>query len=113
MSVKRTFVSTVDVLRKGHLSDELNDKLRELVLAVAQSGKSGSISLTIKIKPASKGGPLEVHDDVKMTLPRPDRSSTYLYNTDDGGLTRNDPAQEELPGIRAVEDAPAPIRNVG
>ena len=109
--IKRSFTDAIEALRYGTLADELDKKLRELVLACDEAGKSGALTLVIKIKP-SKSGPLEVSDDIKMTMPKPDKGSSLMYVTPEGHLQRNDPRQSDLPGLRAVDKETAEIRAV-
>jgi hypothetical protein len=46
---------------------------------------------------------LELVDDVKLSLPEPDKdTSTVVFATPDNDLTRRDPRQPELPGVRGV-----------
>ena len=63
------------------------------------AGKSGSITLTVNVKPASKGSTnvLMVESQVKTKLPEPDRGMTVFYATEDNKLVRSDPRQQSLP----------------
>lgn len=110
--MKRTFALTVDTLRHGELSDELNEKLRELVLKCQDTDKAGSITLTLTLKP-TKSGALEVIDEVKVKEPKADKGATLMFPTVEGHLQRNDPAQGELDGIRSVGGDDAPVRRAG
>ena len=70
----------------------------------AATGKSGSITLTIKVAPASKNATdvLMVESQVKTKLPEPERGMTIFYATEDNRLVRNDPKQQMLP-LRVVD----------
>lgn len=84
-------------MRKGQSHDELSRRLAEVVQAVQETGKAGSISYTVKVKPATKGNGVAVivEDDIKHKLPQGDRTSIF-FATEDGQLSRNDPNQQEL-----------------
>lgn len=106
----KTFAQTLGTLRAGELADELDEKLKDLVLAVdASHEKSGSITVTIKLK-ATKSGAIDITDTVTVKLPAPEKSTTLMFATNDGFLQRNDPAQGELDGIRSVSTDTRPMR---
>lgn len=99
------FQETILHINNGATLGELSEALRNLVAAVRATGKSGSIALTLKVKPASKGTTdvLMVESQVKTRLPEPERGTTIFYATDDNSLVRNDPKQMTLPALRIVE----------
>jgi hypothetical protein len=102
------FQETILQINNGAVVGELSEALREVVAAVRATGKSASITLTLRIAPASKGitDVLTVESQVKTKLPEPDRGITIFYATDDNNLVRNDPNQPMLP-LRVVDiDAP-------
>jgi hypothetical protein len=90
--------------RGGRLSTELAEALNELVEAVTDTGKAGSLSLTVKIKPAGKGDAhaLFVSDDVKVKKPAAERGESLFFADSDSNLTRKDPRQPEIPGLVEV-----------
>lgn len=110
----RTFVQTIEALRFGTLGDELTDKQRELVAACASTGRSGSLTLTLQLKPG-KGGQIEVFDEIKLKLPKEEKGSSLMFATPENNLTREDPRQMTLTGLKTVEQAAASgeLRNVG
>lgn len=83
--------------RNGGLHGELSDALRELVEAVAQHGKAGSLTLTVKVSPTKSFGQFEVVDEVKAKLPEPERGGSLFFADDRGNLSRTNPHQPELP----------------
>lgn len=75
---------------KTHL--ELGQGLKELVAAVRDTGKAGTLTLVISVKPFEGDiDTLQVNDDVKLKLPVHDRKPGIFYPDRDGNLTRNDP----------------------
>lgn len=96
------FVSTLGMLRGGVVLPELDNALTELVGAVKATGKPGSITLTLSVAPAKGGGTnmLFVGDVVAVKPPKIDREQTLVFATDDNTLSRRDPRQPDLPGVR-------------
>lgn len=93
-----------DVLRElnGETYDDLTLQLGEVVKAVIETGKSGSITLTLKIAANGKGA-VTINDDVKIKIPEPPRAQTMFFATTSGSLLRTDPRQHEMP-LREVSD---------
>ena len=109
------FQETIVQINNGAAVQELSDALRKVVAAVRETGKSGAITLTLKVAPASKGNVdvLLVESQVKTKLPEPERGMTIFYATDNNLLVRNDPKQQMLP-LRVVEfdQQPRDLREV-
>lgn len=106
--ITRTFADTVTALRFGTLADELTKQLQELTSKCADSGRSGSLTLTIALKPG-KGGQMEVFDDLKVKLPKEERGSSIMFATPDGNLQREDPRQRSLE-LKSVDKETGEIR---
>ena len=84
--------------RCGTLLTDLSEKLREATEAARREGKKATLTLKIDIKPAGKvPGALTIQDDVKVTLPKPEKVESIFFADDDNSLHRNDPRQKELP----------------
>jgi hypothetical protein len=101
----RPFAEWLQAQRGGALHLELGEKLHELTEAVQLHGKGGTLTLTVKLKPATKGradGMLVVSDDVAVKKPVGDRPEALFFIDRTGNLTRHDPNQQELP-LRAVD----------
>lgn len=107
----KTFAQVLDTLRFGTLGDELTKELRKLTESCADTGRAGELTIKIKLKPG-KGGQLEVIDDYSVKLPKPERGTTLMFATPDGNLTRNDPRQLELTGLRTIDSDTGEIRRV-
>ncbi|HXO86917.1 MAG TPA: hypothetical protein VN803_15450 [Gemmatimonadales bacterium] len=98
--------------RSGGMHGELSDKLQELVAAVAQHDKAGTLTLTVSVKPIDgRPGQYIVVDDVKVKAPEAPRGSSLFFADDHGNLSRSDPRQPELP-LREVPATPNTIREV-
>lgn len=98
----RPFSDLVRELRRGLTHDELSEQLADLVDAVEETRKKGKLVLTIAVEPLPKSDALVVKDSIKTTLPTPERDITVMF-ADDGRLTRDNPRQPAIPGIRAVD----------
>ena len=100
----RLFMDTVRDLRNGGLINDLEDELKRLVQAVTSTGKRGELKLTLGLQPATKGhvDVLMLDDKVDLKLPKTGKPAAFVFPTADGGLSRKDPRQPELNGLREV-----------
>lgn len=104
----RPFTDFLQEHRHGELHGEVSAALNDLVQAVTGIGKSGSLTLTITIEPAGTNHEqVLVKDDVVVKQPKPARESAICFVDDEGNLSRRDPRQPELPGLRTVASRPA------
>ncbi len=92
----RPFADLLREHRNGATHDELSDKLQELVAAVVEEGKSGTLSLTISIKPMGKGDGFEVSAAVKLAAPKPTPGVSIFFASPENNLVRQDPRQTNL-----------------
>lgn len=96
-----------DVLRRlksGTLIDEASAKLAELVKKVEETGKSGEITIKIKVSMAPAGA-MALAGEVATKLPKESRIETLMFPTPDGNLEIEDPKQPKLPFIEPVKPA--------
>lgn len=106
--MEREFLDVLTDLDDGKVHAQLTRMLPELVKAVMDTGKSGSLSLTIKVKRENRM--LLVTSDVKTKLPQPATESTLFYATEEGVLRRDDPKQ---PALRHVPmNPPAVVKSI-
>ena len=104
--MSRPFADWLREQSNGRTLDELSDALADVSAAVRETGKKGTLTLTITISPVKNGGgALVVADQVKALAPKPDRRTSVFYADDHGNLTREDPRQPTFEGLREV---PAP-----
>lgn len=92
--------------RRGGLHGELSDALAELVSAVDEQRRSGTLTLTIQLVPNSDGVTVTVSDAIKIKAPEAKRGAAIFYVGANGALERNDPRQMQLP-VREVPRADA------
>src|SRR5262245_32131854 len=102
MSEARGILETLKEVRRGALLDDLQVALRELVTAVRATGGKGSLVITLRVQPVSKadGDTVMLDDAIKVNKPKAATAATVLYATPEGELTRKDPRQPELAGLR-------------
>jgi hypothetical protein len=102
----RPFAEFLREQRSGTTHDELSQGLNALLESVSDTGKGGSLTLTIKVKPAGKGDHhmVVVSDTVAIKMPEGERGEAIFFVDDDFNLTRDNPRQPSLP-LREVPRA--------
>lgn len=109
--MSKAFAVILQDLRDGRTHAEMSEKFAQLIKEVEQSGKAGSVTLTIKVAPASRAQPIDkiiVQPTVKLVSPKPDVGEDFFWLDDDSQLSRNHPRQGDLPLREAA--APAPFK---
>lgn len=113
----KPFAAFLQEQGRGRLHDELSEGLATLVAACQELEKGGSLSLTIKVKPSKDGESVQISDDLKIKAPEPDRQPSVFFTDRHGNVSRNNPRQDELPGVRIVAGSagqePREIRKAG
>lgn len=100
-----------DFLREqssGATHEELSEGLWDLAARVRETGKKGSLTLIITVEPMPKadGQVLMVSDEIRLKLPEFPRNASLFYADREGNLTRTNPDQPELTGLREVAAPP-------
>ena len=93
-------------LQDGRTHSELSGNLTELLQTVRETGKGGSLTLKIKVKPSGRGADVDkvsITDAITLDLPKLERGDDLFYLTDDNELSRNHPRQGRL----ELQEAPA------
>jgi hypothetical protein len=99
----RPFAAVLQELRAGLTHAELSDRLVELVTACQATGKGGSITFTLSVKPTKgESGVMVVTDKIAAKIPEGERGEGIFFSTIEGNLVRQDPRQQELP-LREVQ----------
>ena len=101
-------VELLRLLRDGGAAYDCSAALGELVQAVVETGKGGSLSLTIKVTPAAEGNASKVLilDDIAVKFPKVAHLPSYFYTTDDGRLSRHNPNQVRRGAAASDESVP-------
>ncbi len=109
----RAFSVVLQDIRDGRTHSELTTALDELLQAVRNTGKGGSIQLEIKVKPSSRGQDVDrvtVTDKIVTKIPKPERGDDFFFVTDDNNLSRNHPRQNSLDLRSADSGAPMNLK---
>jgi hypothetical protein len=109
----RPFFEVLRELRAGKTNDDLAENLAQILAAVRQTGKSGELTLKLKVKPPRAGGGTYcmIEDSIATKIPKLDHGDTVFFHTADGGLSRQDPSQQELKFV-AVPNGAGPVKEV-
>lgn len=103
----RPFTGFLQEQRRGALHQELSDMLADTVAAVTEHGKVGTVTLTLKIKPAGDQM-VQVFDELKCKAPEGEKAPSIFYTDEQGNVSRTDPRQGELPlGVVKAKGASA------
>ena len=89
----------------GRLHEELTEQMHDLVEAVRDTGKTGTLTLTVKVGPfRGDVQMLQVEDKVAVKKPAHDRKTALWYPDGKNNLHRSDPRQDALDFARVMED---------
>jgi hypothetical protein len=91
------FAVVLSHLDYGALLPSLSEDLQLLTKEVKASGRAGTLSLTLKIKPTGNRGQVEITSDSTLKRPKADPAKSIFFATDKGELLRDDPRQKKLP----------------
>jgi hypothetical protein len=110
----RDFAATLMELDKGKLHKDCSEGLWDLIRSCEELKKTGSLTLTIMMKPmdTSDGSPMVMYGEVKLKLPVPPSSPTVMYVDEQGNLSRNNPYQPELEGLRVITEEHRNTRSI-
>lgn len=98
------YAFTLAQLRGGKTQEELSQELNQLVQECRTTGKKGSLTLTITVRP-DKGdnGQYFLKPEIKVKAPQFETGDTLFWGTPEGNLQRTDPAQGDL-DLRMIPD---------
>lgn len=80
----------------GATQGQLSEGLALLVKEVAASGRVGSMSLSLKLKPTGRNGQLEVISEVKLNRPKAEPGKSLFFAGPHGELMRENPRQKNF-----------------
>jgi hypothetical protein len=84
-------------INKGRSVAEASEKLQELVAAVTDTGKPGTLNIKIAVKPAGRNSDaLVVTDEVTTKAPKLNRPESIFFADSDHNLVRTDPNQPSM-----------------
>lgn len=105
----KSFNVFLNDLNDGSTNAGLTADFAELLQTVQNTGRSGSLTLKIKVTPATKGAQdvdkITITADRKLELPKPESPSDFFWLTDDAEPTRQHPRQHalDLNNVKAVD----------
>lgn len=96
-------------MRNGAANDLATEELQKLVQAVQTTGKSGDVTIKVKVSKL-KDGDTEVKVEMKVSshIPVGDLPAGIYYPSENGGLYRTDPRQ-----LSMLDRADGDINGVG
>lgn len=111
--MSRAFTDVVRDIDGGALAEELTDQLSELVNACSNTGKSGELTLKLKVKPGKAQSPIvTVLHDVKVKAPEFDRREQYFFIGGGASLVLENPQQGKL-DLRGVDRDRGEVKGLG
>jgi hypothetical protein len=90
------FLAFLATINKGRTVIELGTQLQNLVAAIEETGKGGTLTFRVTIKPAGKSDALTVTDEVIVKPPKLARPESIFFSDADHNLVRSNPNQNEL-----------------
>lgn len=85
----------VQTFRRGELLAEADDAYQELMEAIRKTGLKGSLVINLPFK-VNDAGQIECQPVIALKKPRRALGTGIYYVTDEGRLSRRDPAQDDL-----------------
>ena len=108
----RPFVDTLRDIEFGTLLEELAVVQKDVIDAVMEPNKGGEITIKLAYKPEGQGQ-LTIAADIKHKAPKLPRGKSLFFVTPERNLSRQNPRQQELDGLRQVNtDNDKPLREV-
>lgn len=90
----KSISQTLALLQGGSFIDICTEQLAELVKGVDDTGKSGTLTITLSLK--KSGGAIEIAAKVAAKTPEKKPDSDLLWATNEGSLVVDNPAQRKL-----------------
>ncbi|VEA68510.1 Uncharacterised protein [Serratia rubidaea] len=102
------FSQQLAYINKGTLDGELTEALAKVIKAVRETGKKGSVTLTLNCQMLNTRdeNTMKVTPNVKLSIPELERADTIMFSTADGDLLRDDPSQVQM-DLRVIDTSPA------
>lgn len=96
---------------QGHR--KAGETLQDLVAAVVDTGKKGSMTVTITVEPMknAQDGTLLTHIAVASKIPTLPEKAAIFYADTENNLRRTDPRQLSFDSLREVETGPVEVKD--
>ena len=93
------FLATMQRHRGGKDLADLSLRLSEVTAAVINTGKAGTVTLTVSVKPAKRGqSAVMVETKLAAKVPSMEPDASFWFGTADGVLQKEDPRQTTMFG---------------
>lgn len=89
------FIETLEEVGDGETLFRLDKLLKEVTAAVTETGKAGSVTLKITLKPNGEQG-VNVIPDASSKLPQKPLRAGFFYTHGEGTLSRRHPTQMDI-----------------
>lgn len=108
--VDGSFLRALQEHRQGMTLTELSEKMRQVVEAAHNCGKTAKLTLEVTVSP--NGNAVAFTAEVKTKIPTEKPYAGVFFMDDHFNLFRNDPKNPEIAGLRTVaaEDEQQPLR---
>ena len=96
------FLGTLVVLNRGKTVIDASRELQNVLDAVVETRKKGSITIKLEISPegfdrgTGRTNQVDIDPSISSKIPRHDQTPSVFFVTEDNKLTRDDPAQTAL-----------------
>lgn len=84
-------------MRRGVVVDQISEELETVIKAVRHTGKGGSLTIKLDIKPRdAEGDQVNIAVAITPKVPQAPLPEAVFFTTIDGDLLRDDPNQREI-----------------
>lgn len=111
--MSRPITDTLRNIQSGRLVDEATDALRDLLIRVDETGKSGKLTLEISVSKLSRGGAVALRGKVKVSAPPEAPAEGIFWVSPEGDALTEDPNQQKLDLKVAPAPAAGALRTAG
>ena len=109
--LNQPFIKMITELRYGTLLDDLTQEMQKVVNACQDTGKKGTLTLTINIAPG-KGGEVSITDKIVAKAPEHEKEASIMFITSEGNLQRNDPRQIDASTLKTIANKTAELKEI-
>lgn len=95
---KTNFDKTLSQLNRGELNAELTSTLAEVIKAVRETRKQGTLTLSLKVSMLNTRteNQIKITPMVNSKIPELDREESIVFSTADGDVLFDDPSQLKM-----------------
>ena len=97
----RPFADVLRDLNRQRTHNEMSLALQDLVAAVLDTGKAGTLTLVLKVSSAKSHDMVVIEDDVRLKKPQA-RAASMFFLDEHMNVMRDNPNQDTLPGLIAA-----------